>query len=350
MKTPNVLIWHIHGSYLNYITRANANFYLPVKPGKPEGYGGKGPTFDWTANVHEVPADEVAGLKLDVVIHQSPKNFFEDQYEILSEAQRQLPRIYIEHNTPKDHPTDSRHPVDDPGTLLVHVTYFNQIMWDSGRTPTVVIEHGVAVPPTIAFSGELSRGIVVVNGIKRRNRVAGFDIYNLMRERIPLDLVGMGTSELGGLGDIPHRRLHEVEAKYRFFFNPIRYTSLPLAFCEAMAIGMPVVALATTEVPTVVEDGVTGYVSNNLDYLADSMNRLLQDRDHALKMGARAREVGLTRFSIDRFARDWDGAIMRVIDAGTHGSESMETRLHGKDKESSGDAERARQPLGTAGE
>lgn len=36
-------------------------------------------------------------------------------------------------------------------------------------------------------------------------------------------------------------------ARYRFLFNPIRYTSLGLAVIEAMMIGMPVVALGTTD-------------------------------------------------------------------------------------------------------
>ncbi len=308
MRVPNVLIWHIHGSYLSYIVHASANFYLPVKPGRPEGYGGKGSTFRWPGNVHEVPAEEVRRLPLDLVIHQTPKNYFEDQYEILSEDQRRLPRIFLEHNTPKGHPTDTVHPVDDPNTLLVHVTQFNRMMWDSGRCPTMVIEHGVDLDPGIRYSGELERGIVVVNGLKRRNRIAGYDVWQRVGRRIPLELVGMGSEELGGLGDIPHVDLHRVEARYRFFFNPIRYTSLPLALVEAMMVGMPIVALATTEVPTVVDDGVTGYVSNDLDYLEEGMRRLLADRQQAEQMGRRAREVARERFSIQRFARNWERA------------------------------------------
>ena len=308
MGVPNVLIWHIHGSYLSYIVHAGANFYLPVKPGLPEGYGGKGKSFRWPDNVWEVPADEVRKLRLDLVIHQTPKNYFEDQYEILSEEQRRLPRIYLEHNTPRGHPTDTRHPVDDPDTLLVHVTHFNHIMWDSGRCPTLVIEHGVLVDDAVSYTGELERGIVVVNGLKRRNRIAGHDVWERMRQRVPLDLVGMDSEELGGLGDVPHIELHRLEARYRFFFNPIRYTSLPLALVEAMALGMPIVALATTEVPTVVENGLSGYVSNDLEYLAQGMHYLLCDRGAAERMGRRAREIARERFSIDRFARDWERA------------------------------------------
>ena len=308
MAQPNVLIWHIHGSYLNYIVRSSANFFLPVKADRSQGYIGKGWTFEWPDNVHEVPAEEVGNLPLDLVVHQSPKNYFEDQHEILSEEQRKLPQIYLEHNTPRVHPTDTRHPVDDPNVLLVHVTHFNNVMWDSGRCPTVVIEHGVPTGSEFPYTGELDRGIVVVNHIKRRARIAGYDVWEKMRQRVPLDMAGMGSEELGGLGDIPHRELSQAEARYRFFFNPIRYTSLPLALLEAMALGMPIVALATTEVPAAVEDGVSGYVSNNLDYLKDGMLRLIEDRSLAQQMGRRARQAAIERYSIERFARDWDKA------------------------------------------
>ena len=59
-------------------------------------------------------------------------------------------------------------------------------------------------------------------------------------EEVPLDLAGMESAEIGGMGPVPLTDLWQMEAKYRFFFNPIRYTSLGLAVCEAMMIGMPI--------------------------------------------------------------------------------------------------------------
>src|SRR5947209_16130919 len=103
MKRLNILIWHIHGSYLNTLARIEHNWYLPVKDGRPEGYGGRGPTFDLPEYVHEVAASEVRNLPLDVIIYQTPKNYFTDQYEILSLEQRQLPKIYLEQNVPRPH-------------------------------------------------------------------------------------------------------------------------------------------------------------------------------------------------------------------------------------------------------
>jgi len=245
MQRLKILIWHIHGSYLNTLARLDHDWYLPTKPTRPEGYGGRGPSFDLPPYMREVPAEEVKNLDLDLIIYQTPKNYSEDANEILSPEQRALPKIYLEHNTPKPHATDTRHPVDDPNVLLVHVTHYNRLMWDNGRTPTLVIEHSVAIDPTVTYRGTLKRGVTVINGMQKRPRITGYDLFLQAQETVPLDAVGMQTEALGGLGDIPYRHLHQRLADYRFLFSPIRYTSLPLAVIEAMTLGMPVVALAT---------------------------------------------------------------------------------------------------------
>jgi glycosyltransferase involved in cell wall biosynthesis len=293
---------------LNTLARIDHDWYLPVKPGRPEGYGGRGPTFDLPEYVREVPADLVRDLDLDLIIYQTPKNYFEDQFEILSAEQQRLPKIYLEHNTPKPNAVDTRHPVDDPNVLLVHVTHYNRLMWDNGRTPTMVIEHSVAIDPSIRYSGHLQRGITVVNGMQKRPRIAGYDLFLQAQQMLPLDAVGMETEAIGGLGDVPYRELHHLVAGYRFLFSPIRYTSLPLAVIEAMTIGMPVVALATTELPTVIESGKTGYVSCDIDQLVNYMRYLLVDREEAYRLGENARTVALTRFGLDRFIKDWNHA------------------------------------------
>jgi glycosyltransferase involved in cell wall biosynthesis len=312
MRRLKILIWHIHGSYLNALARIDHDWYLPIKPGRPEGYGGRGPTFDLPDYVREVPSERVRDLDLDLVIFQTPKNYFEDGPEILSEDQRKLPKIYLEHNTPKSHPTDSRHPIDDPNVLLVHVTHFNRLMWDNGRTPTTVIEHSVAIDPPVAYRGRVAQGIVVANGMQKRPRIAGYDLFLQARERVPLTAAGMETEQLGGLGDVPYRELHRRIADYRFLFSPMRYTSLPLAVIEGLTIGMPVVALATTELPAVIEHGVTGFVSCDMDALIGHMRALLDDPELARWIGANACAMARERFGIERFVRDWNAAFARV--------------------------------------
>jgi glycosyl transferase family 1 len=317
MRRLKILIWHIHGSYLNALAHIEHDWYLPVKPNRPEGYGGRGPTFDLPGYVREVPAEAVRDLDLDLIIYQTPKNFFQDRLEILSLEQQRLPAIYLEHNTPKPDAVHTQHPVDDPNVLLVHVTHFNRLMWDNGRTPTMVIEHSVALDPSIRYQGDLAQGITVMNGMQARPRIAGFDLFLRAQERLPLMAVGMQTEALGGLGDVPYRDLHWQIAHYRFLFNPARYTSLPLAVIEAMTIGMPVVALATTELPTVIENGVNGFVSCDFDELVASMDALIADPELARQIGANARETAERRFGLERFARDWNRAFADVLELGS---------------------------------
>jgi glycosyltransferase involved in cell wall biosynthesis len=313
MRRLKILIWHIHGSYLAALGQIEQDWYVPIKPGRPEGYGGRGANSSLPEYVREVPAEQVRDLDLDLLIYQTPKNYLEDQYEILSPQQQRLPKIYLEHNTPKPHPTDSRHPIDDPNVLLIHVTHYNRLMWDSGRTPTAVIEHSVAIDPALRYGGEREQGITVINEIQRRARIAGYDLFLQAREAVPLTIAGMQSEQLGGIGDIHYSQLHRRIAEYRFLFSPMRYTSLPLAVIEAMTIGMPVVALATTELPTVIENGVSGYVSCDMDELIERMRGLLADHDEARRIGANARAVARERFGLERFARDWNNAFAQAI-------------------------------------
>jgi hypothetical protein len=300
---PCVLTWHVHGSYLWYLSFAGVDWYLPVKPGRPSPYGGRAGSRPWPENVHEVPAEAVVAgdVDVDAVLYQSLA-----AYEEHDAALRHLPRVYLEHDPPRDSPFATPHPVKDPDVLVVHCTPFNRLMWDCGAVPTAVVHHGVAVPDGIVATGELERGLVIVNDLARRGRRLGLDVFNDVRERVPLDLVGMGSEELGGLGEVPPPELPAFAARYRFVFNPIRWTSLGLAVLEAMAVGVPIVGLATAEMASAVENGVSGWVDTDVEALVDRMHALLDDRAEAHRLGEGARRRAAERYGIERFCRDWE--------------------------------------------
>jgi glycosyltransferase involved in cell wall biosynthesis len=312
MRPIRVLTWHVHGNYLLYLSRARVEFVLPHDPARGPGYGGRGRTFPFGPNVVEVPADAVRGERLDCVLYQTRQNFEKDRHDLLSPEQRRLPRVYLQHDPPWEDPVHERHWSDDPDGLLVHVTPFNALMWDSGRTPSRVIDHGVAVPDDARYTGELARGIVVVNHLRQRGRRLGADVFELLRKEVPLELVGMETESLGGLGEVFPPDLPKFEARYRFFFNPIRWTSLGLAIIEAMMVGLPVVGLATTELVTVIRSGESGFLDTDPLKLVEPMRTLLADPAEARRLGANARRYALERFGIDRFAREWEEVFAQV--------------------------------------
>jgi hypothetical protein len=299
-----IFTWHIHGSYLFYLSKGDYTIYIPVKEKKEEGYYGRGETFPFGENVIEIPANEVKEHQFDCLLFQTNKNFFVDQYEILTAEQRSLPRIYLEHDPPSQHPTDTTHPVDDKEMIMVHVTHFNKLMWSNENKIIQVVDHGVTVPG-IPYSGELKRGVVVINHMHQRGRKLGADIFEKVSKQVPIDLVGMGTKEFGGLGEVLHPDLSDFITQYRFCFNPIRYTSLGLAVCEAMMLGVPMVAMATTEYVTVIKDGVSGFIHTDIDYLIEKMKMLLNDHSLATKIGEEGKKVARERFNINRFTSQW---------------------------------------------
>jgi hypothetical protein len=323
MRRLNILTWHTHGSYLYYLSHVPHEFHVLAKPGRPPGYGGRCGPFPFGPNVHDLPAEQARDREFDCILFQEDHHWEKDQYEFLTPAQRALPRIYLEHDPPgitvpggtaprQAWPTDTRHLVEDPGVLLVHVTPFNALMWDSGRTPTRVIEHGVVIPDRVRYQGGLERGLVITNHLARRGRRMGADLYTALRAELPLDLLGMGSDELRGLGELDHPHVAAFAARYRFLFSPVRYSSLSLSTLEAMMAGMPVVALATTEMATVIEHGVSGFAVTDAHQLAPCMRELLNDAGLARRLGEGARRTALDRFSIDRFSADWDAALRYV--------------------------------------
>ena len=313
-----IFTWHIHGSYLFYLSQISFDIYIPVTAEKKEGYYGRGETFPFGKNIIEVPAEQVREMSFDCILFQSEKNYLADQYEILSETQRKLPRLYVEHNTPEKSPSGQLHVVDDPAVVLIHVTHFNKLMYDNCRSKLVtVIDHGITPQPAL-YSGELDKGLVVINHMYQRGSKLGGDIYDKVKREVPVDLVGMGTAEYGGLGEVLHPQLPAFRSKYRFFFNPIRYTSLGLAVLETMMSGMPVVALATTEYVTVIKDGENGYIHTDVDYLILKMKELVHNRELAKQLGIKAKKAADDRFNISRFINDWENIFITAINNNLH--------------------------------
>jgi glycosyltransferase involved in cell wall biosynthesis len=311
-RSLRVLTWHVHGNYLYYLSHIPHELWLVTDAQRSPHHSGRSGTLPWHANVHEVPVDQVRQTEFDVVLFQSRAAWEDEQYRCLSLAQQRGPRIVLEHDPPQQHPTDTRHWMDDPEVLLVHVTPFNALMWDNGHVPVRVIEHGVRLLREVRWHGELARGLAVVNNLDRRGRRLGADVFRAAALQVPLTLVGLGSERCGGEGAVVNDQLPERMARHRFFFNPIRYTSLGLAVIEAMMVGAPVVALATTELAGVIRDGDTGVVDTRLDRLIDAMQQLLRDPAEAQRIGEAGRRLAIDRFSIDRFVRDWDAALRLV--------------------------------------
>jgi glycosyltransferase involved in cell wall biosynthesis len=203
----------------------------------------------------------------------------------------------------------------------VHVTPFNEVIWDCGRAPTAVVEHGVP-DPGHRYTGELAAAAVVINEPLRRWRVTGTDLLPRFGSAAPLDVFGMGVTGLARqvgmpperlreLGDLPAERLHAEIARRRCYLHPVRWTSLGLSLIEAMHLGMPVVVLASTEAVAAVPPDA-GVIATDVDTLVRGMRQLMDEPDLARLLGQRARQAALARYGLPRFLSDWDEIVERA--------------------------------------
>lgn len=319
-----ILLWHVHGSWTDAFVHGRHEYLLPTLPeGGPWGLGRA--NRDWPDSVREVHPDRLAQEDIDVVVLQRPEELDRARQLLGRRPGEEIPAIYVEHNTPRGDVPNTVHPLAGQDVIPVaHVTHFNHLMWDSGAAPTAVIEHGIR-DPGAQYTGELARLAVVSNEPVRRWRVTGTDLLPGFARVGPIDVFGMGGDDLpeatglaperlGVLGDLGRCELHRQLARRRVYLHPVRWTSLGLSLLEAMHLGMPVVALATTEALRAVPPEA-GVLSTDVAELQRAAARLLADPQEAARLGAAGRAHALEKYGLGRFLADWDALLERYVPA-----------------------------------
>jgi len=266
-------------------------------------------------NTYEVTAEELRDRPPDLVLLQRLEEIELCAEHLQRRPGRDVPAIFLEHNTPKTDVPTTRHPLaDEPGVLLAHVTHFNELFWECGGTPTRVIEHGVA-DPGLRYTGRLPRLAFVVNEPVRRWRVTGTDLlprfadfdvdaFGIDADKLP-EALGRSHERVCFAGNLSPNPLYDAMAERRIYLHLNRWTSLGLSLIQAMMLGMPVVVLDTTEAARAVP-AEAGVRSTEISELVTATRALLNDPDEALHRGLLARHAALDRYGLPRFLHDWD--------------------------------------------
>ncbi|WP_107655846.1 glycosyltransferase [Nocardia suismassiliense] len=317
-----VLLWHVHGSWTTSFVQGRHRYLLPVVDGGgPWGRGRCG--RDWPS-AREVPVHELRGIDPDVVVLQRPEELELAEQWLGRRIGVDIPAVYVEHNTPRPSAATTTHPLADRTDIpIVHVTHFNDLMWDNGRAPTRVVPHGI-VDPGPLYTGELAHGVALINEPMRRGRITGSDLLPAFAMRGPVDLYGIGATEfeadrpskypIQGVGDLAQSELHREMARRRVYLHTARWTSLGLSLLEAMHLGMPVVALATTEAVGAVPPEA-GLLSTDVTSLTAKFDEFLHEPDLAVLAGKSARQFALEHFGLDLFLRRWDSVLAEITEA-----------------------------------
>lgn len=154
--------------------------------------------------------------------------------------------------------------------------------------------------------GVLFRGILVGDGKSRAELQA-------MHVRLGLE----GTVQMVGAADQTEVLAWWQRASVAVLTS--EREGMPVSLMEAAACGVPAVAPAVGGIPELVVDGVTGLLAPAGDRpaLVAALQRLLQDRELALRLGNAARNRAHKLFSIshqvDRLLSLWSGLIREGV-------------------------------------
>ena len=266
MTPLNVLVRHVHGSWLDAFVRGPHAYMLPLDPAT--GAGGK--RAMWPASVVDVMPETLGGRGVDVIVAQSVGDI-EAARPFLGgrEPLRDVPVVFLEHNAPEGLVADMRHPLADRGDVtIVHVTHTNALFWNTGSTRTRLVEHGIP-DPGYRFTAELPSAAVVINEAERRGRPVGFAL---------LPRVAAGGAPRAPVGHGPAwRRL--ADARW---------------WRRAVPAG-------------------AGVVSNDLAECCAGLRSFVADPARGRDAGEVARASVLERYGIARFVAAWNDVLTEAV-------------------------------------
>ena len=306
-----ILLSDVHGGYTDALVAGRHDYlFLPAVEGRGGlsrlGAGAPG-------RAREVDPAERRDGPPDVLLLQRPDEAAAFAARTGLRAGVDVPAVFLEHNTPKESVPNTRHPMADGPLRVVHVTHLNALLWDCGRAPTTVVEHGLP-DPGLRYAGTLESLAFVVNEPVRRWRVTGTDLLPAFAPLridafgIDGDLLPAALDHQPGVafaGNLEPPQLRDALVQRRAYLHLNRWTSLGLSLIEAMLLGLPVVVLDTTVAARTVP-AAAGAISADPEVLVAAARRLVADPDEARACGLAAREAALARHGLARFLGDWD--------------------------------------------
>lgn len=323
----NVLTAPTHERYESGLAKTSCQFY-----------GWQGPGIKgWTESYAKVPSNYMLmnpnlgnnqiPLDVDIDICLSQNKF--GQFQVMKAVSHQLqcPFISLEHTLPPSEWTNAQlipHR-EMAGDVNVFISEYSRDKWGWTKETANVIHHGVdtdlfsPAPPsdwqTPQWVEKEDVVCSVVNDWMNRDWCCGFRIWQSItgwpKPIFPLNVWGStpGLSQpTNGVGHL----VQELR-RSRVFLNTSLISPVPTSLLEAMSVGCAVVTTDNCMLPEIIEDGVNGFITNDIDKLRWHTQNLLKNRDLADKIGEAGRETIMQRFSMDKFVKNWNGLFRSVL-------------------------------------
>lgn len=173
------------------------------------------------------------------------------------------------------------------------------------------------------WNGNEKKVVNFTQTLKGRRQFCHYEHIMKLLDGFDAKVYGPGNDDLGALngGEVPYERMKEILRNSRVFVYggtwPASYT---LGLMEAMMVGIPVVAIGKElaqnvegapymnfyEGHEIIEDGVSGFVSDDLEYLRRRIQQLLDDESLAKSIGAAGRRRAIELWSKKKIKMEWE--------------------------------------------
>lgn len=190
---------------------------------------------------------------------------------------------------------------------------------DDYGVPGRVILPGIDLDEFQGYVGDERRIVRVGNTMRERDLMFDVATQEAACAGLPNRVVGLNADIPGSQIANSFAELQEIYRHNRVMLHVSREAfedGYNLAMLEAMATGMPVVALKNRTCP--ITDGVDGYIGEDAEALHAKLAELLDDQDRARELGARGRETVGEKFSVTRFVENWRDAIFEAAEKSTN--------------------------------
>lgn len=171
------------------------------------------------------------------------------------------------------------------------------------------------------YNGMNKQVITFAQNMLARGEFTHYDIFERTMVGLPAKVYGSKNEDLGEKwgGYQTYEDLRQVMRDNRvYFYTGTQPASYTLNFIESWMTGIPVVAIGekwgnsmkiagerTYAVPDLIENGVNGFVSDDLNYLRMVTEMLLNDHALAKKIGATGRQSAIAYFGKNVIKSKW---------------------------------------------
>jgi len=205
------------------------------------------------------------------------------------------------------------HMAKNLATVAGHAVAVSRSRARSWGVTHLVLPNSADPDAYLPYVGDVACGLRVVDEATVKRGEHAWAFHERAMDGLPLRIVGHAPDLRGVAAADDWHHLKRMLASHRFVVHttdPRYEDGYDLAVLEAMAAGVPV--LTNRNATTIVQHGVTGFVSETPDEMRAHAHKLLADEGLAREIGANARAYVARHHSPERFRAEFPMAVQEA--------------------------------------